>query len=83
MAFDRTNYATSDIGQGSGAPKIGSYITGTDNKAAVVASGYFNGIADSVKAGDFILVDASDGPIVVAVAAVTAGVVTTLSVALA
>ena len=83
MAFDRTNYATSGIGQGSGAPKFSTYITSADNKAAVIASGYFDGIADELSAGDFIGVKASDGSVLVAVAAVTAGVVTTLSIALA
>lgn len=83
MAFDRTSFATSDLGMGSSAPKQNSYKTTTDNKAAVVASGYFNDIAEQLTAGDFIMVSASDGDAIVSVNAVTSGVVTTLSVALA
>ena len=83
MAFSRTDYATSGIGQGNGAPTISTYITAADNKAAVIASGYFNDIANELSAGDFIAVKASDGSVLVAVAAITAGVVTTLSIALA
>ena len=83
MAFDRTNFTYSSIGQGSNAPKVYTYRTTVDNKAAVIASGYFNALADQLEAGDFILTDASDGPTVIGVNAVTAGVVTVLSVALA
>ena len=83
MAFNRDTFATADLGMGSNAPKINSYRTTSDNKAAVIASGYFNGVSSQLQAGDFILVSASDGDIVAAVAAVTSGVVTVTSVALA
>lgn len=83
MAFDRTYLSRTSVGQGSGAPKLFTYRTTTDNKAAVGASGYFNGISDILEAGDFILVSASDGDQISSVAAVTNGVVTTLDVALA
>lgn len=83
MAFDRSNFSTSNVAQGSAAPKICSYKTTTDNKAAVVASGYFNDVSEFIKLGDFILVDASDGPIVVGINTNSSSVVTTLSVALA
>lgn len=83
MAFDKSQFATADLGMGSNAPKINSYRTSTDNKAAVIASGYFNDISKQLQAGDFIMVSASDGDVVASVAAVTSGVVTTLSIALA
>ena len=84
MALDKTQFATADLGMGSNAPKINSYRTSTDNKASVIASGYFNGVSTQLQAGDFILVSASDGDVVASVAAVSAaGVVTTLSIALA
>ena len=84
MSFSRANFATADLGMGSNAPKINSYRTTADNKAAVIASGYFNGVNKQLQAGDFILVSASDGDVVASVANVTtAGVVTTISIALA
>lgn len=83
MAFNRTNFATGDIGMGSAAPRVNTYVT-SDNKATTIASGYFNGVSNQLKAGDFILSSCSDGDIVIAVAAVSAaGVVTVTSVALA
>jgi len=83
MALNRDNFATSDLGMGSNAPKCNSYRTTTDNKAAIIAAGYFNGVENQLQAGDFILSSASDGDILIAVAANTAGVITVTSVALA
>ena len=83
MAFDRDNFSSSNVAQGGGAPKVFTYRSSTDNKAATGASGYFNGVENLLTAGDFILCTSSDGPEVVAVAANTAGVITTLSIALA
>ena len=83
MAFDRTNFAIASTAQGSGAPKLFTYITSVDNKAATGASGYFNGVENMLSAGDFILCKSSDGAEVVNVAANTAGVITTTSVATA
>lgn len=84
MALDKTNLSSTSVAQGSNAPKLYTYRTTADNKAAVIASGYFNGVYERLEAGDFILVSASDGDLIVSVANVTtAGVVTTLSAALA
>ena len=83
MAFDRTNFAWNDTAQGSGAPKCASYRTSDDNKAAVKASGYFNGLAGKLEVGDFIMVNASDGSLLAAVAGNTGTVVTVISIALA
>lgn len=83
MSFDRSNFSTTSVGQGSNAPKLCTYRTTTDSKATVSASGYFNDVAALLEAGDFILVSASDGDQVTSVAAVSSGVVTTLKVALA
>lgn len=83
MAFNRDNFSVSTVAQGSNAPKLHTYKTTADNKAAVIASGYFNDLSSFLKPGDFIFSDASDGPIVVGVNTNTSGVVTTLSVALA
>jgi hypothetical protein len=83
MAFDRSNFTYSSIGQGSNAPKIHSYRTTADNKVAVGGSGYFNDLADQLEVGDFIMTDASDGMEVTGVATNDGTTVTTISVALA
>ena len=63
--------------QGAG-PRLWSYDSGADNRAAVVASGYFNLAALDLKVRDVIFVDASDHPVIVAVAAISgSNVVTT------
>lgn len=83
MAFDREFFAVGMQGQGSGAPKVHSYRTAADNKLAAIASGYFNGVNEFLEAGDFIMTSATDGDLVIAIAAVSAaGVVTVTSVAL-
>jgi len=83
MGFDRANFSSSSVGQGSNAPKLCTYISGTDNKATTGASGYFDPVENLLEAGDFILCTSSDGAEVVGVAANTAGVITTISAALA
>ena len=83
MAFNRDNFSSASVAQGGGAPKLFTYITGTDDKAATGASGYFNGVENMLTAGDFILCTSSDGAEVVGIAANTAGVITTISSALA
>jgi len=83
MAFDRDNFSYSSIAQGSAAPKVHSYGSTVDNKAAIGASGYFNDLVDQLKVGDFIMTSASDGMEVTGVATNTGTVVTTISVALA
>lgn len=83
MAFVRANFATTSLGVGSAAPKVSSYITADDNKAAVIASGYFNSLADMVNPGDFIFVSATDGDLLASVNTNNGTTVTTLSIALA
>ena len=83
MAFNRDNFSSANIAQGSAAPKVCTYITSADNKAATGASGYFNGVENILSAGDFILCTSSDGSEVITVAANTAGVITTTSIATA
>jgi hypothetical protein len=66
----------------SDAPRHWTYTT-PDTKAEVVASGYFDAVADVLQVGDLIWsVDANGGTetfTLVFVDAITAGVVTTLS----
>lgn len=62
--------------QGIG-PRLWSYDSGSDNRAAVVASGYFNAAAQDLKIRDVIFVKASDHPVILAVANISGGVVTT------
>lgn len=83
MAFSRNEFAITTIAQGSNAPKLFTYRTTADNKAAVGGSGYFDEMSEQLRVGDFILTHASDGMEITAVAGNTAGVVTTVSAALA
>jgi hypothetical protein len=77
MAFNHP--ALQNIGpQGGPAPRLWSYNAGDDNRAAVVASGYFNDAWRDLKVRDVIFVAADDHPVILAVAGITgAGVVTT------
>lgn len=50
MAFDSKNLAKKSTGQTVNVPTGWDYDT-TDNKAAVIASGYFNNYADYLKVG--------------------------------
>jgi len=78
MAFDRANFATTSLGQGSNAPKVCTHRDTTTNKAGLAASGYFNGVTKEVANGDFIFANGSDGSVVLAVTSVTgAATVTT------
>lgn len=72
------NDSLSNIGPQGTRPRLWSYDSLTDNRAAVVASGYFNPAAEKLQIRDVILVKASDQPVILAVANITsAGVVTT------
>lgn len=63
-------------GSGGGV-KIWSYNGGTDNKAAVKGTGYFNSAAGLLNVGDRILIHASDADFDAHVSAISgAGVVT-------
>ena len=72
MAFDRTKLG-GNIGSGSSAPQFYTYITGTDNKAAVIAADYFAGASVDAgmigvfEVGDFILATASDASVLLVV----------------
>ena len=82
MAFSATEFLPMSAMGNSNAPRHWSYTT-PDAKATVVASGYFNDVADVLQVGDLIWsVDANGGTetfTLVFVDAITAGVVTTLS----
>ena len=78
MAFDRANFATTGLGQGSNAAKVCTHRDTTTNKAGIAASGYFNTVTDQLSNGDFILANGSDGSVVLAVTSATgAATVTT------
>lgn len=66
MAFIRKNLS-GNIGSGSTAPKIRSYISTTDAKAAVKGAGYFNDATQIMEKGDFIMAHCSDGATVLSV----------------
>ena len=83
MAFsittDLPGWATIGASKSGNAPSVYSYLTSSDNKAAVAASGYFNAIEGLITTGDFILNKASDGGQLL-VATNTAGVITTAAI---
>jgi len=82
MAFTRDNLQKV-AGGGSNAPGVFSYLS-PDNKAATLASGYFNSATNVLNLGDFILCRCSDGAQVASVTSATdAAVVTTVVIALA
>jgi hypothetical protein len=60
MAFVRTNLGALTPG-GNAAPKVFTYISTTDNKAAVAASGYFNTAFPKVDDNAVIIAICSDG----------------------
>jgi hypothetical protein len=63
---------------GSGAgPKLWSYNAGSDARAAVIASGYFNLAASLLSVGDMIYVKGANANFITAVVSNTAGVVAT------
>jgi len=62
----------------TGVPRQWGYRTAADNKAAVGGSAYFNEVNDRVSIGDFVFINASDGPSVRTVTAVTPNVTTAL-----
>ena len=83
MAFSSTEFLPLSSMANSNAPRHWTYTT-ADAKATVVASGYFNDVADSLKVGDVIWsVDANGGTETFTMVFVdgisAAGVVTTLS----
>ena len=82
MAFERTKLS-GNLGAGSDAPKLFTYKS-ADNKAAIIASGYFNGATDILDKGDIILATGSDATVALAVTSVKgAATVTTGYVAVA
>lgn len=74
MALDAT--AFDPTGSGSkGILKSGFYKTSTDSLATVLASGYFNTFASTIKTGDLIYISASNGDVLAKMTS-SAGVVT-------
>jgi hypothetical protein len=81
--FDASNFLPLSSMANSDAPRHYTYKTG-DNKATVVASGYFNDFATTLNVGDLVwVVGVTGGTEVLFVAFIdaisAAGVVTTLS----
>jgi hypothetical protein len=79
IATDLPGWATVGASKSGSAPSVYTFISASDNKAAVAASGYFNAIEDLIVTGDFILNKATDGGQLL-VATNTAGVITTTAI---
>jgi hypothetical protein len=82
MAFTRTNLS-GNVGTGSNAPTLFTYSTTVDNKAAVIAAGYFLGATDMLSVGDIIIAKATDATVMLVVLTSTASALTTGYVAVA
>ena len=59
MAFTKKNFG-GNVGAGADTAKLFMYKT-ADTKAATIASGYFNDLADIVKVGDVIIATTDTG----------------------
>lgn len=78
MAFDRTKLS-GNLGAGSDAPKLYTYKSTTDAKAAIIASGYFNGATDILDKGDIIFANGSDATVALVVTSAKGAVAVTTS----
>lgn len=85
MALSLRNFTRAATAVTTG-PGVHSYRTADDDVADVVASGYFNDLAKitegpQIAAFDFIMVSAADGPCIVHIDTISAGVVSVTQVA--
>jgi len=62
MAFVLQNLNRTSSGTNSKAPAFYSYSSSTDNAATIEADGYFSSFASSLRVGDSLYINASDGP---------------------
>ena len=84
MAFSKDNLIPVAVSRNTDSPSLWFYTTTGDNLAAVKGSGYFDngattntGMRNLLQAGDVVIVVTSDSVAsVIAVAAVTSGVIT-------
>lgn len=74
MAFNIRNLQNLS-GSGAG-PKMFTYISATDNRAAVQGAGYFNPAATQFTVGDLLWIKSSDVAFFAQVSAISAGAVT-------
>ena len=74
------NTCTGNMGAGGDAPLFLSYGTEADTVAQVSADGYFNDLANELREGDGILVNASDAVTLLRVEDTDGGIVTTVAV---
>lgn len=76
MAFSRKNLA-GNMGAGSGAPKVYSFVDSASTLAQITAADYFLTAHDVLDAGDIIQVLGSDGAATIRVSASSSTTVTT------
>jgi len=62
MTFDKMYWTKADVGYSYSAPQLFTYISSTDALATIVASAYFNDLAnvDNLRQYDLIFIQASD-----------------------
>lgn len=75
MAFIRTDLS-GNLGAGSNAPKLHTYKSTVDNKAAIVAADYFLTAYQILEVGDMIMLYGTNGGATVHVTASTSTTVT-------
>lgn len=72
MAFDSTKLNLLSVGAPASGPRIWGYVSAADNKATVGVANYFvSQTSGGLKAGDFVIANASDGPLAVYITAIT------------
>lgn len=72
MAFDNKALTPLSVGSPGAGPRIWGYVSSTDNKATVGVADYFRTqTAGGLKAGDMVIANCSNGPIIVCITAIT------------
>lgn len=83
MAFASTGLVSASNQQNDSLPRVYTYSTSADNKAAVLAANYWAATPQRLKVGDWILCQCSNGGLVVYVTAASTSASTVTTVATA
>lgn len=76
MALDKTKFDPTGSGSKGTAPKLATYQSSTDAIATIEGANYFNGIAGTLRTGDILFYQGTNGAKFATVAVSDAGVVT-------
>jgi hypothetical protein len=76
MALDKSKFDPNASGSKADAPKIATYQSSTDAIATIEGANYFNSIAGTMRSGDLLFYQGTNGAKWATVAVSAAGVVT-------